>query len=688
MKQLSHLTLSSTLADLPTHDFKVDANTIGEEIETTFHRDPNLPGAIVTLNDRPIGILPRAKFFEWLSLPYGIELYLKRPIRVLLEAIRQDLKRHLQTLKVDAEINAYLGHCLFLSQTSSIHQAVEIALGRPTLLAYEPIVVASANGQWQLLDMYVLLQAQSQLFELAKDAANAANQAKSDFLASMSHELRTPLNAILGFTQIMDRDPNLSPAHQQHIDIIYRAGEHLLELIGDVLDMSKIESGRTTLNPTDCDLYRSIDNLYEMLQLKAAKKGLNLSVEYQGNVPQFLRVDVGKLRQILINLLGNAIKFTPAGCVTLRISAGDGGLSHPSPNPSSNAQPQTLHFEIEDTGVGIAPEEMDRLFTPFGQTEAGRNSGTGTGLGLAIAQNFVRLMGGEIRAHSTLGQGTTFSFNIEIDAVPEAIALAPSPTQRAIALAPDLPEYRILVADDRPEGRLVLVELLEGLGFSVREAENGREAVELQSSYAPHLILMDVRMPVLDGLEATREIKQGEDPSTVVIAITASTFDDERQAIRAVGCDDVINKPFLEETLLEKIAEHLGVRYIYEEKADRQSQSPIDGYSCDRTLQVYLSQMPPNWIEDLHQAALKCRDDKILQLIDLIPESASELANCLKDWANNFLFERVLELIQSDSRIGASGSALKIETFSRSIDSELETPLGTEPQNPQFNELS
>ena len=640
MNQLSHLTLHSTLADLPASDFKVDENTFGEEIETAFHQNPDLPGVMVTARDRIIGILPRGRFFEWIGRRYGIELYLKRPIRVLLDATIQELNDRL-------ELDVYPTRCLLLSHQSSIEQAVEIALSRPTFLAYEPIVVAGVDREWRLLDMYVLLRAQSRLFELAKDAADAANLAKSDFLASMSHELRTPLNSILGFTQIMSRDTALPGNHQQHLGIISRAGEHLLDLIGDVLDMSKIESGRTTLNLTNYDLYRLLDNLHEMLQLKAVTKGLQLIFECGEKLPQHARIDAGKLRQVLINLLGNAIKFTETGCVTLRVRRVDDLLPQ---TPTSR-----LHFEVEDTGAGIAPEEIGRLFTPFGQTETGRNSGTGTGLGLAIAQNFVGLMGGEIRATSTVGEGTKFTFDIAIESVPPSAVSTPPQMRRAIALAPDLPQYRILVVDDCPEARLVLVELLTSLGFLVREARNGREAVELHSSYKPDLIIMDMQMPVMDGYEATQRIKdRSQEPATAIVALTASSFDDERQAILAAGCDDCLNKPFREGVLLETIARHLGVRYLYEEETEKGCPSRVNSpvIESDRALQTSMAKMPLDWVEKLHRAALKCRDDLIVQLAEAIPDSDAKLADGLVDWANNFLFDRIIELIQPETRLG------------------------------------
>ncbi len=670
VQKLDKLSLESTLADLPSHDFQVSLTTWGEVVEKKFKQHPALPGVMLTDQSQLVGIISKAQFFEWLSRPFGLETFLRRPLKSLWRMIADAEK----ILDAETLVEKYL----LLSATCSIDKAVGLALNRPASIAYEPIVVEWLDGQYRLLDMQVLLLAQSKQFSLAKEVADAANRAKSEFLANMSHELRTPLNAILGFTELMSRDSSLSSEQQQHLAIIHRSGDHLLELINDILQMSRIEAGRIALNPSNFDLYRLLDNLKQMLQLKAASKGLQLILDYTPDVPQYVQTDEGKLREVLINLLGNAIKFTHSGRVTLRVKRGSGNEDKGNKGElSQNAAkelPYSIIFEIEDTGAGIAPEEIDRLFTVFGQTETGRNSHEGTGLGLAISQKFVQLMGGEITVSSTLGRGTTFTFDIHINLTQASEIQTAQKTHKIIGLAPDQPDYRILVVEDHLESRLLLVKLLTSVGFSVGEAENGQEAVELWSSYSPHLILMDMRMPVMDGYEATQQIKAEvermkdktsygsksqlqnpqqptDDPvhtSLVIIALTANAFEEHRSMVLSAGCDDFVRKPFREEVLFEKLAQHLGVRYLYEEAVVKEEEEDTQGESItsNQSLNFHLSQMPREWVENLNQAALKCLDHKILLLCEQIPQAHAPLANSLRDWANNFLFDRVIDLIQ------------------------------------------
>ncbi|MBA3922187.1 MAG: response regulator, partial [Nostocaceae cyanobacterium] len=367
----------------------------------------------------------------------------------------------------------------------------------------------------------------------AEAAATAVSQAKSQFVANMSHELRTPLNAILGFTQIMNRDRFLSSEQRENLRIINRSGEHLMELINDVLDLSKIEAGIISLHETSFDLYHLIDNLEETFQFKAEQKNLRLIFSVAADVPQYITTDQKKLRGCLINLLGNAIKFTDYGSVTLRVNY--------TPTHS-------LVFEVEDTGPGIANDEINQLFEAFVQTEVGMKSAEGTGLGLAITREFVQLMGGEIASRSVVGEGTTFKFNINI-ATADVSDIIIKPIRRVIGLEPNQPTYRILVVDDITENRLLLVKLLQPIGFEINEAENGIQAIELWESWQPHLIYLDTRMPVMDGVEATREIRAREckldvtTRRTAIIALTASAFETRRAEILAAGCDDFIRKP-------------------------------------------------------------------------------------------------------------------------------------------------
>ncbi|MBD2464339.1 response regulator [Oscillatoria sp. FACHB-1407] len=396
----------------------------------------------------------------------------------------------------------------------------------------------------------------------AKAAAELANQAKSQFLANISHEFRSPLNTILGYTQLMSRDPLLKTEQLEYLNIINRSSEHLLTLINDVLEMTKIESGRLTLNETAFNLDTLVESIVAMMEPRVQVKELQLRVERDSHVPQFVQADERKLQQILINLVGNAVKFTTRGRVTLRIA--------PSTTPPDDAlvigSSLTLQFEVEDTGPGIAPHEIDLLFDPFIQTDAGRRLQEGTGLGLSISKRFVQLMGGDITVQSAVGTGSIFRFTIPVtlaEVVEPAIA---QPQERVLSLEPGQPTYRILTVDDQATNRQLLVKLLSSVGFAVEEAVNGDEAIAQAQCYAPHLILMDLRMPILDGYEATRRIRQltSLTPTPIILALTANAFEEERLSALAAGCDDFIRKPIQEGVLFSKIAEHLEVRYVYQ----------------------------------------------------------------------------------------------------------------------------
>jgi len=481
----------------------------------------------------------------------------------------------------------------------------------------------------------LLGQTKRQAAELEKTAiaADAANRAKSEFLANMSHELRTPLNAILGFTQVMGRDRSLSSQHQNNLTIINRAGEHLLALINDILEMSKIEADRATFNESTFNLTAMLETLESMLKFKAQSKRLELTFDLPPNLPPGVKTDEGKLRQVLINILGNAIKFTERGGVSLRLEI------------ENNSR---LLFEIEDTGPGIAPEEMESLFEAFGQTKVGRQYQQGTGLGLPISKKFVELMGGKLRVSSKVGEGSVFAFDVLITAV-EGVAVTSSNRGRAIALAPGTPEHRILAVDDRADNRHLLETLLSSIGFQVRTAENGEEALVLWSSWEPHLILMDMQMPVMDGFAATQRIKATDKGrKTAILALTASAFEEDRQQILAAGCDDFASKPFQEDILLEKIGDRLGIEYIYENGSQQlQEESKISEEPLTiAQLKEYLSQMPSAWVEEIYSATIMGADDTILELLEHIPPELNTLAQTLEDLTNNYQFEVILEGIE------------------------------------------
>ncbi|MEG4918001.1 PAS domain S-box protein [Microcoleus sp. B7-D4] len=467
--------------------------------------------------------------------------------------------------------------------------------------------------------------------ELEFHQANEANQAKTVFLANMSHELRTPLNSILGFTQLMSYESNLTRSLQERLEIVNRSGKHLLDLINDILDLSKIESGRMTLNPSEFDLTSLLTSIEEMFQVKVQSKVVQLIVERDPDIPQFVQSDEKKLYQVLVNLLGNAIKFTNHGSVTLRVRA-----------TQRDKTSCHLCFEVEDTGVGISPTEIDKLFKVFVQTQAGNNLSQGTGLGLAISQKLVKLMGGQIQVKSTLNRGSTFSFEIGVQ-LPQSASLPPeSINQRVIGLAPGQPTYRILIVEDLEENRRLLVEILTSVGFEVREAKQGVEALSLWESWLPHLILMDLRMPIVDGYTATKYIRERpQSQETVIIALTASVLEEDREKVLRAGCNDFISKPFQQRELFDKLAKYLGVQYIYEVVEQTPQKPLVETVSVED-----ISMMPPQWLEQMYQAAYYLDTEVMNELILQIPESKASLSKALTDYINNFNSDRIMELIR------------------------------------------
>ncbi|MEG3846470.1 ATP-binding protein [Microcoleus sp. herbarium19] len=471
-------------------------------------------------------------------------------------------------------------------------------------------------------------------------AAESANLAKSTFLANMSHELRTPLNAILGFSQLMQRSGNLHPEQQENIRIINRSGEHLLSLINQVLDLAKIEAGRITLNPTEFKLTSLLNELEEMFQLQAREQQLQLNINCSSDIPEYVQTDRVKLHQVLINLLYNAIKFTKEGGISVRVSA---VMERENPQlPISNYQ---LYFEIEDTGSGMASDELDRLFQAFVQTKTGETSQQGTGLGLAISQHFIKLMGGNITVRSKVDSGTTFAFDIPVTAV-DATTIAPvPPPRRAIALEPNQPRYRILIVDDRSDNRQLLIELLAGFDFELQQASNGIEAIEIWSSFEPHLIFMDMWMPAMDGHEATKRIKATvKGQTTAIIAVSAASAEEIRTVTALDDSDDFIHKPFRDTEIFATLQKHLGVRYIYDEMESVTESTQIKPLTPET-----LAALPAHWLAALEKATIECDLELILIEIDRICDRDSSLGNALAELANEFQFNQILALIHPET---------------------------------------
>jgi len=465
--------------------------------------------------------------------------------------------------------------------------------------------------------------AEAELIE-ARDAAESANRAKSVFLANMSHELRTPLNAILGFAQILQRDQSLAEIHRSKLETINRSGSHLLSLINDVLEISRIEAGRTTVENEVFSLTEMLSAVEDMTRVHAELKGLQFISLRDGQLPSYVYGDAHHLRQILLNLLSNAIKFTDQGSVTLHLKAIG----------------NNIRFKVSDTGIGIEDESIPHLFQAFYQTDAGASKGEGTGLGLTISREFVRLMGGEITVHSEPGKGSTFTFTLpltEVDA--PAICLPPS---RVIGLAPDQTPLRILVAEDNADNRELIKLLLSGVGFDVRTVENGQQAVECFQTWTPQFIWMDMRMPVLNGYAATQMIRSLPGGKNVKIAaLTASAFHEDKDAMLAAGCDTMLAKPIDEQHLFQIMADQLGIHYQYANDAQqpKPERARLNGA-------LDLSPLSPETRMELKTAAELLDAETVEAIVERIMADHPKIAEAIKAWTVVYRFDVVAKLCQ------------------------------------------
>jgi signal transduction histidine kinase/DNA-binding response OmpR family regulator len=506
---------------------------------------------------------------------------------------------------------------------------------------------------------------------IAKEHAEAANRAKSVFLANMSHELRSPMNAILGYSQLLQRDPSLLPEQHKYLDTINRSGEHLLALINDVLAISKIEAGQTTFESTTFDLRAMLRDFERMFDSSMDAKGLQFEVIGIDDVPQYVATDENKLRQVLVNILGNAVKFTEHGGITVRVAIEDG---------SSGAM--RLAVEVHDTGIGIAEDELEKVFAYFEQTIDGRTQKNGTGLGLAISRDYVRIMGGDISVTSEVGKGSTFHFEIDIKKGDEADLKTRIRTQRVKGLQPGRKVPRVLVAEDRSDSRILLVKILQTSGLEVEAAVNGKEALEMFHQWRPDFIWMDIRMPVMDGLAATKRIRayelkahgskrmaeetietqaQSTRPSAIshqpsarsghvpIAALTAHALEEEKEQILAAGCDDFVRKPFREQEIFEVMAKHLGLQYVYEEEA------VAPDAEVEAEAQVTMQQLaalPAELRSQLHAAVVALDGDRILALSEQIRTIDAHLARALDDCVQKFALSPLLDMLEKIERTG------------------------------------
>ena len=632
------LTPKTTLGEIPSFDATVPPELPTSLVDQKLGSALDLPGVIVARGGELRGMISRSLLLAHLSRPFGQELYLKRPIELLLEGERRE-------------------PVVFAAKTL-VGDAAQAALLRPSHQVYEPVVIRNGT-EFRLLDVHSLLLAQSRLLALANetirfqaDAAEAANRAKSLFLANMSHEIRTPLTAILGFAENL-LDPHCTTDENvTSIEAILRNGHHLLQLINDILDLSKIEADRLEVERLRFSPGELVADVVSALRFRAESKQIALTVDYDGPIPDSIESDPTRLRQVLMNLISNGLKFTERGQVNVRMRMVDaqGALCR----STLQEQPLRLQCDVVDSGIGMSPEQMARLFSPFmqGDQSMARRFG-GTGLGLSISRKLAQMLGGDITVTSQIGMGSTFS--LQIDAGPMSdVTWHDRPSSIGKMMPPEIRSTkvrlwgRILLAEDGPDNQLLIGSFLQKQGAEVIIVENGRKAVDAvlaaQAAGNPFsIVLMDMQMPILDGYSATSELRQ-RGWKGPVLALTANVMQGDRQKCVEAGCNDFATKPINRAELIEQI-HHLMM-------ADRDAalnpdtmlgvvETPVSSAQLSlnrvaalervdgdedllRQIAGVFLQICPGWIEELQQS-LRAGDEN----------TARRLAHSLKTAADN-----------------------------------------------------
>ena len=471
-----------------------------------------------------------------------------------------------------------------------------------------------------------------------KEKSDLANRAKSTFLANMSHELRTPLNAILGFAGLMKQSSGLTDEQTRNLEIITGSGENLLSLINNVLDISKIEAGHMIREDTDVNLKQLLRELEAMMSLKMAEKGLQFKMSLSSDLPDHIIIDSDKLRQVLTNLLTNAVKFTENGFVSLKASV----------DRLDRAGRTRLFFEVKDSGPGISGQDQEKIFFPFVQVGNPSVSKSGTGLGLAICKQYTELMGGTIHLDSELHKGSSFHVRIPVD-IPEKSSnlLKESAYERIIGVKEAYQHIRMLIAEDNHDNMLLLYHLLAPLGFELKTVENGKAAVEIHSLWHPHLIWMDIRMPVMNGLEATRLIRKSpKGYDTKIVAVTAHALEQEHEEIMAAGCDGFIRKPYKTVDVYDMMVSQLGLQFIFSRETGTMAALQADDTKKpDRELSKRILNLSMEIIQQLRNAVLRLDEEQCLRLIDQMGDDSQKPGADLRQMVKNFQYKDIMALL-------------------------------------------